>query len=63
MSDASPPHSHHDDPGYSRDEALEKARGTGRPAEADLEPHKRDDDPNPDRHIHFSPEVGETDEA
>jgi hypothetical protein len=47
------------DPGYGRDEALEKLRGTGRPADADLEPHKRDVDPNPDRHIHFSPDVAE----
>ncbi|QTC91516.1 hypothetical protein [Brevundimonas goettingensis] len=43
------------DPGYGRDQALEKARGTGRPADADLEPHTLDVDPNPDRHIHFSP--------
>lgn len=45
------------DPGYGRDEALERERGTGRPAESDLQPHKRDDDANPDRHIHFSPDV------
>ncbi len=45
------------DPGYSRDETLEKLRGTGRPAGADLEPHKQDVDPNPERHIHFSPEA------
>jgi hypothetical protein len=45
------------DPGYGRDQALEKTRGTGRPADADLDPHTRDVDPNPERHIHFSPEV------
>ena len=47
------------DPGYGRDQALEKTRGTGRPADADLEPHKLDVDPNPDRHIHFSPDLTE----
>jgi hypothetical protein len=46
-----------EDPGFGRDEALEKLRGTGRPAEANLEPHVRDDDPNPERHIHFSPDA------
>jgi hypothetical protein len=45
------------DPGYGRDEVLEKLRGTGRPADADLEPHKHDVDANPDRHIHFSPDL------
>jgi hypothetical protein len=52
-----------EDPGFGRDETLEKARGTGRPAEANLEPHVRDDDPNPDRHIHFSPEPDGDDAA
>lgn len=51
------PNTKADEPGFGRDETLEKQRGTGRPAEANLEPHVRDDDPNPERHIHFSPDV------
>ncbi|GEM_PF-4681688 len=51
------------DPGYGRDQALEKARGTGRPADADLDPHKLDVDPNPERHIHFSPDLTDEDGA
>lgn len=47
------------DPGYGRDQALEKTRGTGRPADADLDPHTLDVDPNPERHIHFSPDITE----
>ena len=47
------------EPGYGRDEVLEKLRGTGRPADADLEPHKHDVDANPERHIHFSPDTYE----
>lgn len=45
------------EPGFGRDEALEKVRGTNRPADADLAPHKHDVDANPDRHIHFSPDA------
>ena len=44
-----------DDPGYSRDPALEALRGLHRPAGADLSPLDRSCDPNPDRHIHFAP--------
>lgn len=54
MPDATP-----EDPGYGRDEDLERLRGSNRPAHANIQPHKLDDDPNPDRHIHFSPDLAD----
>ena len=47
------------DPGFSRDPELERVRGLKRPAESNLSGDDHADDPAPDRHIHFSPEVEE----
>lgn len=48
------------DPGFSRDPELEKARGTGRPAASEMSGEDHADDPAPERHIHFSPDLTAT---
>lgn len=47
------------DPGFSRDPELERTRGAGRPATSEMSGEDHSDDPNPDRHIHFSPQTEE----
>lgn len=47
------------DPGFSRDPELEKTRGLDRPAASEMSGDDHADDPAPERHIHFSPEVEE----
>ena len=47
------------DPGFSRDPELERVRGLKRPAASEMSAADHADDPAPDRHIHFSPEVDE----
>lgn len=46
-----------EDPGFSRDPELERTRGTQRPAASEMSGEDHSDDPAPERHIHFSPEV------
>lgn len=54
MTDAKKPADH--SPGYSRDKDLEARRGTGRPAEANLNAFDRRADEKPDTWVHISPE-------
>ncbi len=45
------------EPGWSRDQDLEKARGLKRPADAEMDATDRSDDPKPDEHIDYPADV------